>query len=576
MLVLLCLFMLGQLLRIQVLAHRELSDEGERMRVRQSDLEPLRGRIWDRNGYLLAGNVVQYDISASPALISDPYKTAATLAVYLEMDAGEILDQLTGDALWVRIARGVPKDLGDAIAAKGIVGISVEPVWRRTFPEGILAAHLLGFVNAMGRGYYGVEGYYDEALRGQRGTRVYQRDPWNQIIPLGLTDDEPPQPGVDLVLTLDRTVQALVEEELALALEETGAESGVIIVMDPRTGAILAMAAAPVYDPNYYGEVLDGRVFVNPAVSGQYEPGSVFKVLTVAIALESGMVSPETTFYDAGQIEMGGQVIRNSTRQAYGEVTLTESLVHSLNVEMAQISAMLGPEKFYQGIRAFGIAHRTGVDLAGEVVGELRVPGDWRWHESDLATNAFGQGLAVTPLQMIAAVAAIANDGLLMQPFVVAEKHYPHSAPFPAPPCLPKRCAEPGADERVERARPASIGRAVSPETARVVGEMMAQTVEQGVEKAQVPGYRIAGKTGTAQLPTPFGYDEQKTIASFVGFAPVDDPQVIVLVRLDKPTSSEWGTQTAAPVFARLARQLFVLLEVPPDDVRLGLGMNSE
>jgi cell division protein FtsI/penicillin-binding protein 2 len=343
-------------------------------------------------------------------------------------------------------------------------------------------------------------------------------------------------------------VQGLAEDELAQALEDTGAESGVIIVMNPRTGAILAMAAAPVYDPNEYWSELDTRVFANPAVSHLYEPGSVFKVLTVAVALENQLVSPGTVFFDQGQIEVGGQVIRNADQQAYGNVTLTEALVHSLNVEMARISTLLGTKAFYQGIRAFGIGHRTGVDLEGEAVGELRVPGDFRWHESDLATNSFGQGLSVTPLQMISAVAAIANDGVLMQPFIVAEKHYD--------------------DGRVEHAQPVPLDWAVSPETARMVVEMMAQTVEYGATRAQVTGYRVAGKTGTAQLPTAFGYDETKTIASFVGFAPVDDPQVIVLVRLDKPTSSSWGSQTAAPSFARLAERLFVLLGIPPDHVR--------
>jgi cell division protein FtsI/penicillin-binding protein 2 len=548
----LCLLTLAQLARIQVLMYQELSGEGQDLRTRESDLTPLRGCISDRNGHLLAGNVVQYDISAAPALISDRVKTAATLALYLNMDAAELLRKLSSDELWVLIERGVSQKVGDQIAAREMVGITIEPVWRRVYPEGKLAAHLLGFVSAEGRGYYGVEGYYDEVLRGRPGTRVYQRDPWNQIIPLGLADDDPPQPGVDLVLTLDRTVQALVEEELALALTETGAESGVIIAMDPRTGAILAMAAAPAYDPNLYWDVPDERLYFNPAVSGQYEPGSVFKVLTMAAALENDTVSLESVFFDQGQIELGGQIIRNATRQSYGQVTLTEVLVHSLNVEIAQISTMLGPERFYRGIRDFGIDRRTGVDLQGEAIGEMRMPGDWRWHESDLATNAFGQGIAVTPLQMIVSVAAIANDGILVQPFVVAEKHY--------------------ADGQVERARPAAVGQAVSPETCHLVREMMVQTVEQGVEQAQVPGYRIAGKTGTAQLPTPFGYDEQQTIASFVGFAPVDDPQVIVLVRLDKPTSSPWGTQTAAPTFARLARQLFILLEIPPDDVRPGLA----
>jgi cell division protein FtsI (penicillin-binding protein 3) len=551
-LALLCLFILGQLVRIQFFTHQELMTKGRQLRTRQSVLSPVRGRVWDRNGHLLVGNLVQYDITAAPALISDAEKVAGILNSYLEVDKEALVTELSSDLGWVMVKRGVPQEIGDQIAAQELVGISVEPVWRRAFPEGTLAAHLLGFVNAENKGYYGIEGYYDGELRGQAGIRVAQQDPWNEVIPLGLAKDESPRQGVDLVLTLDRNVQALVEEELALALGETGAKSGVIIVMNPRTGAILAMAAAPVYDPNRYWETRDTRLFANPAISGEYEPGSVFKVVVMAVALENRAVSLESTFYDEGEIEVGGQIVRNATRQAYGYVTLSEVLINSLNVEMAKISGMLGPEKFYQGLRAFGVGLRTGVDLEGEAVGKLRVPGDWEWHESDLATNAFGQGLAVTPLQMITAVAAIANDGILMKPYVVAEKRY--------------------TDGRVERAQPAPVGWAVSRETAHLVTEMMAQTVEQGVTLAQVPGYRVAGKTGTAQMPTPLGYDEQKTIASFVGFAPVDDPQVVVLIRLDEPTSSQWGSRTAAPTFARMAERLFVLLEIPPDAVRLAMA----
>lgn len=548
----LCLFILSQLVRIQFFTHQELMTKGRQVRTRQSVLSPVRGRVWDRSGHLLVGNLVQYDITAAPALISDAEKVAGILDFYLEVDKEELVTELSSDLGWVMVKRGVPQEIGDQIAAQELVGISVEPVWRRAFPEGTLAAHLLGFVNAENKGYYGIEGYYDGELHGQAGTRVAQQDPWNEVIPLGLAKDESPQQGVDLVLTLDRNVQALVEEELELALGETGAKSGVIIVMNPRTGAILAMAAAPVYDPNRYWDTRDTRLFANPAISGEYEPGSVFKVVVMAVALENRAVSLESTFYDEGQIEVGGQIVRNATRQAYGYVTLSEVLINSLNVEMAKISGMLGPEKFYRGIRAFGVGHRTGVDLEGEAVGKLRVPGDWEWHESDLATNAFGQGLAVTPLQMITAVAAIANEGVLMQPYIVVEKRY--------------------ADGRVEQAQPAPVGWAVSRETAHLVTEMMAQTVEQGVKLAQVPGYRVAGKTGTAQLPTPLGYDEQKTIASFVGFAPADDPQVIVLIRLDEPASSQWGAQTAAPAFARMAERLFVLLEIPPDAVRLAMA----
>jgi cell division protein FtsI (penicillin-binding protein 3) len=555
---LLGLIIMVRLVSIQIFSYEELEQKGYEWRLRHIPLEPMRGRILDANGHVLADNYVQYDVGASPGLISDLEKTAEMLATELQMDEGELYRELSQelpeDKLWILLESGVSRQVGEEIAAAELRGITVEPVWRRSYPEGTLGAHVLGFVNAENQGYYGIESFYDESLKGVKGERTYQQDGYGfkAVIPLGLASDDPAQPGVDLILTIDRTIQALVEEELNTALRETGSESGIIIVMQPRTGEILAMAAAPIYDPNEYWGVKDTRLFVNPAINSQYEPGSVFKVLTVAVALENGSVTPETLFYDEGQIEVGGQVIYNATRESYGYVTLTEVLIHSLNVETARISTLMGPDRFYQGIHRFGIGQRTRVDLAGEVVGELRVPGDYRWHESDLATNAFGQGLAVTPLQMITAVAAIANDGLLMQPYLVEQKIY--------------------ADGRVERAQPVPVEYAVSAQTAHTVAEMMAQTVENGIQPAQVPGYRIAGKTGTAQLWTPLGYDEQNTIASFVGFAPVEDPQVIVLVRLDKPTSSQWGTQTAAPTFARLAKQLFVVMGIPPDTLRLEIA----
>ncbi len=547
-LALICLLIVVKLVDIQVIQHARLVDEGERTRQTHQDLKPVRGQVWDRNGNLLIGNVVKYDVSASPPLVSDPAFTAVFLSHVLGMDARDLMDSLTSDEGWVPIARQVPKESGDKIIDKGLVGVAVDPVWRRTLPEGTLAAHLLGFVNADGVGYYGVEGYYDEQLKGIQGSREYQRDSWNLFIPLSLVEEQPCEPGADLVLTVDRTVQALVEAELYQALQDTGAESGVIIVMNPRTGEILALAAAPTYDPNRFWEA-NAKLFVNPAVSGQYEPGSVFKVLTVAIALQEEIVTPDQTFYDEGIIEVGGQEIRNATRVAYGEVTLAQVLAYSLNVEVAKLSTMLGPENFYRGLKAFGIDRLTGVDLEGEIVGELRAPGDPAWHESDLGTNAFGQGLAVTPMQMIVAVSALANDGLLMKPYVVAEQHF--------------------ADGRIKRAQPAPADRAVSSEVAHIVAEMMARAVDQEISPAQVPGYRVAGKTGTAQYPVPGGYDDKLTIASFVGFAPVHDPQIIVLVRLDKPTSSPWGSETAAPVFARLAQRLFVLLDIPPDAYRV-------
>ena len=291
-LVILSLVILGQLVRVQVFSYEKYSREGELVRIRRSDLKPQRGRVWDRSGDLLVSNLAHYDISAAPILIGDPDEVAGILSAHLgsrlEMSTGDMADLLSTDAPWVNIARDVPQEIGDKVVKEEIAGITVNPVWVRTYPEGDLAAHLLGFVNAEERGYYGVEGYYDQDLRGQHGTRIYQRDPWGSIIPLGLADDKPPEPGVDLELTIDRNVQAVVEMELKRALRTTGAKSGVIIVMDPRTGAILAMAAEPDYDPNGFQGVTDTRLFINPAISDHYEPGSVFKVLTVAVALESG------------------------------------------------------------------------------------------------------------------------------------------------------------------------------------------------------------------------------------------------------------------------------------------------
>ena len=537
------LVLVGQLVQVQLFRHAELVQAAEALYTRRGEITPLRGRIYDQRGHLVAGNQVEYEVSVTPELVADPVAVAIRLAPLLQRDPLSLWEAITRQQRWVLLAPRVEKSVGEQIAGLGLAGVNVVPRWRRVYPEGTLGAHLLGFVNAEQVGYYGVEGFYQQELAGSQGTRVDRRDPYGGRIPLSLAQGDPPRPGADLVLTVDWTVQAVVEAELDRALEETGAEQGCIIVMDPRTGRILALAARPTYDPNRYFEA-EERQFVNLAVGAQYEPGSVFKILTMAVALEAGLVTPESGYQDQGEIEVGGQVIRNWDRQAYGWVTMADVLAYSLNVGVARLATLLGPPAFYQGIRAFGVDRPTGVDLEGEVAGELRLPSDPTWHESDLGTNAFGQGLAVTPLQMIVAVAAVANDGLLMRPYVVAEQRWP--------------------DGRVVRARPAVQGRAISQETARTLTQMLVEAVAREVPQAQVEGYTIAGKTGTAQVPIPGGYDPQQTIASFVGYGPAEAPRLIILVRLDKPKSSPWGSQTAAPVFGRLAARLFVLLGIPP------------
>jgi cell division protein FtsI/penicillin-binding protein 2 len=338
----------------------------------------------------------------------------------------------------------------------------------------------------------------------------------------------------------------MVEEELEKAIVRYGAESGTIIVMEPQTGSILAMASYPSYDPDRFADT-PAELFVNPSVSAHYEPGSVFKIITMAAGLDAGIVAPQSTFYDSGSIEVGGRTIMNWDRQGHGLVTMTGVLAQSLNVGAAYVSTTLGRERFYTYVRRFGFGRITEVDLASEGPGRLRLPGDGEWHESDLGTNSFGQGLAVTPLQMITAVAAVANDGLMMKPHVV------------------QKIVD---GQHVTPIQPVAVRRVISLQTAEQLTWMLVEAVQKETDLAAVPGYKIAGKTGTAQVPIPGGYHPSWTIASFIGYAPPEDPAFIVLVKIDKPIVEPWGSKVAAPVFKAVAEQLFVLLGIPPDEAR--------
>lgn len=544
------LVIVAQLAQVQIVNHRFYKEWGEWQSVRTIVMaEPPRGAIRDRDGYLLAGNAVLYSIEAAPSLV-DVETAAAALGSLLHVPAAHVETLLDSEASWVSIASPVSKEVGEQIADLRLRGITVLPLWAREYPEGVLASHVIGFCNVEGKCFYGVEGFHDALLRPERVEWEGPVDPASEQIPWAVVPVVLPQPGTDLVLTLDRTVQALVEKELARSVQEYQAEGGTIIVMDPRTFEILALASLPDYDPGRYTDFFSQNPlpFEDPAVSQQYEPGSVFKVLTVAAALDAGLVTPETIYYDPGWIEVGGQMIQNASHAAYGERTVADVLIESLNVGAAWLSTQMGPDVFYRYVRAFGIGRPTGVDLAGEISGQLWLPDDYEhWHDSNLGTNAFGQGVAVTPLQMIAAVATVANDGARLRPRIVAQRVEP--------------------DGTVSTLQPVVEAQVISPQTARTLTEVMVRVVEEGVAQARVEGYRVAGKTGTAQIPIPGGYDKEGTIASFVGFGPVPDPQLIILVKLDRPKTSSWASQTAAPAFRRLAARLFVVLGIPPDGV---------
>ena len=548
---------LTRLVQYQVFDHQELKEQVIKQRVYTRELVPPRGHIVDFNGHILAMNVIHWDISVSPALVTTKdeklRQLAGDLATLLELPVEVVSATLTSAELWVPLATHVDYEAGEAVNDLGADGIMCEPQFHRFYPEQGLAAHAVGIVNETGVGYYGVEGHHNVTLKGTTGSLTVERNPVGDELPLLPLSEIPPVPGTSLRLTLDRNIQDIAYQELRRALERFAADSGTVLIMEPRTGAILALVSHPTYDPNDYADA-DPHLLDDPSVSMMWEPGSIFKIITWAAGLDSGTISPGTTFYDEGALEVGGRVIRNWDRRGYGMVTMRDGLVSSLNTVASFVSTSMGKERFYTYLRRFGFGTLTDVDLAGEGPGMMKLPGDSDWFPSELGTNSFGQGIAVTPMQMIVAVSAVANEGMLMRPHIVQQYIAPGAE---------------GEEPRIIQFDPMVVRRAVSPQTAETLTQLLVDVVSEGATKAQVPGYRIAGKTGTAQIPTAYGYHPTDTIASFVGFAPADDPQFIVLVKLDRPRESPWGSQTAAPTFKAIAERLFVYLQIPPDEIRL-------
>jgi cell division protein FtsI/penicillin-binding protein 2 len=554
-------------------------------------IHPARGLIYDRDGVLLAGNAPMYYLEVELRQMDENEEVmASVLSHILTVELEDLYGQLTDKAktegrVRIRLTRPdelagrwpimVDQDVADVLNgfladpdAPDLSGLALMPAPQRIYPSGSLAGHVLGFVNQEGKGYFGVEGYYDGWLAGR--PIQFERG----VIPPEAALPPNPPAGVNLVLTIDADIQYMVEIALHEAIDETGADSGQILVMDPRNGEMLAMAAWPVLDPNHYTPWLeeieeavegsqdlpadvqrpslqDARV-IGPAVSAQYEPGSTFKVLVMAAALDAGVVTPDDVFIDTGRIEVGGHIIRNWDGDAWGPQTMLGCMQHSLNVCLAYVSTQkLGAALLYDYLTAFGIGRLTGIDLASEVSGQLRTPRHPQWTESDLGTNAFGQGVSVTPIQLLAAVGAVANNGVMVQPHVVRHIVGPQGSYSPGTTIL---------------------GRPLSPETAQTLNRMLTQSLAGESRYGTVAGYQVAGKTGTAQVPSGVGYDPQWTVASFIGWGPATDPRFIVLVRLDRPETSPWGSVVAAPVFQEVAERLFVMLEVPPDALRAELA----
>jgi cell division protein FtsI/penicillin-binding protein 2 len=549
---------LGQMIRIQNSTEAQLFlAQGNRYSGEFQMVYPERGEIYDRNGHLLAGNRTVYEVGVSLKDMKDPRALAYTLGQYLGLQYNDVLNQLTNaPATWeyvvvqdyvgaetVTSLQGLIKQMNDSGDYR-LNGLAFKPHFQRSYPENSLASNVLGFVTRDGRGYFGIEEKYNDLLAGNPVQVWVPSDP-------NKASEIPRVPnGTTLVLTIDRDLQAKVETILDDSLKTYGADNGTIIVMNPRDGEILAMASTPRMDLNNYSNyfsLYDNGAQYNRSIGMSYEPGSVFKVLTMAAALDTGAVTPSTTFVDTGVIDVGGIAIRNWNRDAWGQQDMTGCLQHSLNVCLAWVSTQMGMQKFYGYMERFGIGHPTGVDLSGEATGRLKIPGDGDWYPVDLGTNAFGQGVSVTPLQMLMSVSAIANDGHMVTPHVLYSMvRDGHQYNVPAQ----------------------YAGSPITTQTAHTLSDMLAVSLEQESSMALVPGYRLAGKTGTAQIPTEYGYDATHTNVSFVGWGPADDPQFMVYIWMSKPSASIWASETAAPVFSQVAEQTVIALNIPPDVVR--------
>ncbi len=523
-------------------------------------LSPTRGQIYVRDHanpdqlYPLAANKSYYLVYAEPMRIEDPEGTLDKLDEFLQFEddeRDEVLDRLKRDNdLYEPIKHEVEEATMEQIQALDLPGIQFQEEWYRYYPEKNIGAHLLGFVGFSGDqkiGQYGLEGYWNEELAGTPGYLQAEKDAQGRWITFGKQLLEEAQDGDDLVLTIDRTVQYEACKRLDEAVQKHGADGGSIMIMDPQTGAIRAMCGSPDFDPNAYNEVEDPETFINPATFYIYEPGSVFKPIVMAAALDTGAVTPTTTFDDPGSVTIGKYTIKNFDGKSHGVNTMTQVLEQSLNTGMIFVSQQMPAETMEDYIKKFHFGEKYGIQLNSEAQGDISSIATHK--DIYMATASFGQGISVTPLQLVTAYNAIANGGALMKPYVIDEVRK--------------------GDDVTVTTQPEEIRQVISPQTATTLGAMLVNVVQNGHgTKAGVPGYFVAGKTGTAQVAREDGpgYDPNHTIGTFCGFAPADDPVFTMCVKIDKPRDVQFAESTAAPLFGELAQFMLNYYNVPPDE----------
>jgi cell division protein FtsI (penicillin-binding protein 3) len=537
----------GRAMQLQLLQGDKLMRLGQRQHLKEWIVLPKRGALFDRSGEPLALSMESQSVYARPHRVQDANDLSRSLAQILKLRLGDVKGKITAEKSFVWIKRQVTSTEAEKIQALNADGIGMFYEPNRHYPQGQLAGQLIGFVGRDSEGLEGLELKYNDYIRGETGSSVTERDALGRRVMVQGVEGLHIPPGSDIHLTLDSAIQHMAEKELEASILKYRAKAGVAIVVEPFTGEVLAMANYPPFDPNNYSkESAEQRR--NRAVTDSFEPGSTFKTITAAAALEEGLVGKDDLFYcEMGKYSYAGKIIHDA--HPHGWLSFAKILQVSSNIGFTKVAEKLKKDRFFKYIEKFGFGEPTGIDVPGEASGLLRKPD--RWSNIDLATHAFGQGLSTTPMQMVMAYAAVANGGFLMRPFVM------------------RRAVGPKGDVLLEN-QPHVVRRVISEKTATLLASILQDVTTEGGTgvMANLDGFDVAGKTGTAQKADPVhgGYAARKRVASFVGFVPANNPRLVALVLIDEPEVNVYGGVVAAPVFRNIAQGALRHLAVAPQN----------
>lgn len=533
--------------QLQVLHGKELKRLAARQHRKVMNVQSKRGDIYDRNSKELAVSVEVDSVYVHAGRVDSPREAASALAPALSMDRREVERKIrSADGFtWIKRRVDLTKEQREAI--DGIEGVGVAKESRRYYPNRQLASNLIGFTGLDENGLEGVERHYDEMLRGESRKFVSDKDARGSTMLFEDIDKTVPVKGMEVELTIDKTIQYVTEKELKKAVDDSGAKGGTAIVMDPRTGEVLAMASLPTFDPNDTGSY-SPRQWRNRAITDTYEPGSIFKLFLISAALEENLVKPQDSiFCENGSYRVADRVFHD--HESYGWLTVSQVMKYSSNIGSAKIGERLGRARLYRYLKAFGFGGKAGVDLPGEVSGSLRHYGSWS--SVTLETVSFGQGVSATSLQLVSALSSIANGGFLMKPYVV-------------------KSIKDSSGRAVSETNPVVVRRVISEDTARKLTDMLITVTQEGGTgvKAAIEDFDVAGKTGTAQKPDfkHGGYEKGAFVASFFGFVPARGPRLAIIVAIDEPKGEHYGGAVAGPVFREIARQSLGYLGVFKDN----------